>query len=55
MHETFYVEVDLIGAVVDLVKQGRYSGVLFAIFELAHPGNPKPGYHYLPNRRDRTA
>ena len=55
MRETLYAEVDLIGAVVNLVKQGHYSGVSVAIFGPAHPSNPKPGDHYLPNRRDKTA
>ena len=55
MQETLYAEVDLTGAVVDLVKEGHYSGVSVAIFGPTHPSNPKPGHHYLPNRRDKTA
>ena len=55
MHETLYAEVDLTDAVVDLVKQGHYSGVSVAIFSPTHPSNPKPGHHYLPNQRDKTA
>ena len=55
MHETLYAEVDLTDAVVDLVKQGHYSGVSVAIFGPTHPSNPKPGHHYLPHRRDKTA
>ena len=55
MCETLYAEVDLTDAVVDLVKQGRYSGVSVAIFGPTHPSDPKPGQHYLPHRRDRTA
>ena len=51
MRETLYAEVDLTDAVVDLVKQGHYSGVTVAIFGPTHPSNPKPGHHYLPNRR----
>ena len=43
------------GAVADLVEQGYYSGVLVAIFGPPHPSNAKPGHHYLPNRRDKTA
>ena len=54
IRETLYAEVDLTDAVVDLVKQGHYSGVPAAIFGPTHPSNPKPGHHYLPNRRDRT-
>ena len=55
MRETLYAEVDLTSAVVDLVKQGHYSGVSVAIFGPTHPSNPKPGHHYLPSRRDKTA
>ena len=55
MHETLYAEVDLTDAIVDLVKQGHYSGVSVAILGLTHPSNPKPGHHYLPHRRDKTA
>ena len=55
MRETLYAEVDLTDAVVDLVKQGHYSGVSVAIFGPTHPSNPKPGHHCLPNRRDKTA
>ena len=55
MRETLYAEVDLTGAVVDLMKQGHYSGVSVAIFGPLHPSNPKPGHHYLPNQRDKTA
>ena len=55
MRETLYAEVDLTDAVVDLVRQGHCSGVSVAIFGPTHPSNPKPGHHYLPNRRDRTA
>ena len=54
MRETLYADVDLT-AVVNLVKQGHYSGISIAIFEPTHPSNPKPGHHYLPNRRDKTA
>ena len=50
-----YAEVDLTDAVVDLVKQGHHSGVSVAISWPTHPSNPKPGDHYLPNRRDKTA
>lgn len=32
MRETLYTEVDLTEAAVDLVKQGHYLGVPFAIF-----------------------
>ena len=49
MRETLYAEVDLTDAVVDLVKQGHYSGVSVAIFGPTHPSNPKPGHHYLPD------
>ena len=55
MCETLYAEVDLIETVVYLVKQGHYSAVSVAIFGLTHPSNPKPGHHYLPHRRDKTA
>ena len=55
MCETLYAEVDLTDAVVNLVKQGHYSGVSVAILGPTHPSNPKPGHHYLPNRRDKTA
>ena len=55
MRETLYAEVDLTDAVVDLVKQDHYSGISVPIFGPTHPSNPKPGNHYLPNRRDRTA
>ena len=55
MRETLYAEVDLTDAVVDMVKQGHYSGVSVAIFGPTHPSNPKPGHHYLPHRRDGTA
>ena len=55
MRETLYAEVDLTDSVVDLVKQGHHSGVSVAIFWPTHPSNPKPGHHYLPNRRDKTA
>ena len=55
MCETFYAEVDLTDAVMDMVKRGRYSGASVAIFVPTHPSDPKPGQHYLPHRRDRTA
>ena len=55
MRKTFYAEVDLTNAVVNLVKQGHYSGVSVAIFGPKHLSNPKTGDHYLPNRRDKTA
>ena len=55
MRETLYAEVDLTDAVVDLVKQEHYSGVSVAIIGPMHPSNPKPGHHYLPNWRDKTA
>ena len=55
MRETLYAEVDLTDAVVNLMKQGHHSGVSVAIFGPTHPSNPKPGHHYLPNRRDKTA
>ena len=55
MRETLYAEVDLTDVVVNLVKQGHYSGISFAIFGPTHPSNPKPGHHYLLNRRDKTA
>ena len=55
MREMLYTEVDLINAVAYLVKQGHYSGVSVAIFGPTHPSNPKPGHHYLPKRRDKTA
>ena len=55
MCETLYAEVDLTDAVMDMVKRGRYSGASVAIFGPTHPSDPKPGQHYLPNRRDRTA
>ncbi len=55
MRETLYAEVDPTDVVVDMVKQGHYSGVSVAIFEPTHPSNPKPGHHYLPNRRNKTA
>ena len=32
MHETLYAGVDLTDAVVDLVKEGHYSGVSVTIF-----------------------
>ena len=32
MRETLYAEVDLTDAIVNLVKQGHYSGVSVAIF-----------------------
>ena len=54
MRETLYAEVDLTDAVVDLVKPGHYPGVSVAIFGPTYPSNPKPGHHYLPNRRDRN-
>ena len=54
MHETLYAEVDLSGAVVDMVKQCHCSGVSVAVFGPTHPSNTKPGHHYLPNRRDKT-
>ena len=55
MRETLYAEVDLTDAVVDLVKPGHYPGVSVAIFGPTYPSNPKPGHHYLPNQRDKTA
>ena len=55
MCETLYAEVDLTDAVVNLVKQGHYSGVSVAILGPTYPNNPKPGHHYLPNRRNKTA
>ena len=55
MRETLYAEVDLADAVVDLVKQGHCSDVSVAIFGPTYPSNPKPGHHYLPNWRDKTA
>ena len=37
MRETLYAEVDLTDAVVNLMKQGHYSGVSVAIFGPTHP------------------
>ena len=41
MCETLYAEVDLADTVVDMVKQGHYSGVSVAIFEPTHPSNTR--------------
>ena len=55
MREMLFAEFDLTDAVVNLMKQGHYSGVSVAIFGPTHPSNSKPGHHYLSNRRDKTA